>query len=538
MIALRTAFSANFFLHGKYFLSKPGLMGLHFISGTLIILSYYFAAFAIFYFTQNKKNLPSQTSNLIAGTSLVFASCGTQHLVEILAIWHPVYWLLGLVKALHATASISIFPCLFLPALPKYINSFDSAKLLRINHDSSRSKLSLLNTLTSLFIHQDKETKDPQEWLAYSEKKYRFLNSIDIPWVKTQVEVKELVNANYNTTKYPPERQNAHNLTSELEKRVEEKTAELARTNERLRKSESELIQKTRELEITLYDLQRTQTKLVQTEKMSSLGQLVAGVAHEINNPVNFICGNLVPAQDYTTDLLQLIKLYQKHYPEPQREVQDFADQIELSFVIQDLPKVLDSMYVGAERIREIVLSLRNFSRREQKVMKKFDIQKGIDNTLMILCNRLKPQGDFPGVKIIKHYEKENLFVECYPGQINQVLMNLLANAIDALEELSSLNHKFPLHNEGENWQPTITVGTSYNDEWGIITISDNGAGIKEELRTKLFDPFFTTKQIGKGTGLGLAISYRIIAETHRGKLYCNSHLGKGTEFVIKIPLR
>ena len=538
MIALRTAFSANFFLHSKYFLSKPGLMGLHFISGTLIILSYYFAAFAIVYFTRNKKNLPSQTSSLITGTSIVFASCGTQHLVEILAIWYPIYWLLGLAKALHATASLSIFPCLFLPTFPKYLTSFNSSKSLRKKQNFLGGNFGLFKPLNNLFISQDKGIQSPQDWLTYTDNKYRFLNSIDIPFDNHGVEVKKLVSNNYNKTKNYQERQDLYSLLLEREKKVEEKTAELARTNERLRKSEDELLQKNRELEITLYELQRTQTKLIQTEKMSSLGQLVAGVAHEINNPVNFICGNLVPAQEYTTDLLQLIELYEKNYPEPNKEVQDFADEIELSFLTRDLPKVLDSMSLGAERIREIVLSLRNFSRREQKVMKKVDIQKGIDNTLMILRNRLKPQGDFPGVKIIKHYEEDSLLVECYPGQINQVLMNLLANAIDALEELSSLNQKFPLHSEGENWQPTITVGTSCNDEWAIITIADNGAGIKEELRTKLFDPFFTTKQIGKGTGLGLAISYRIIAETHRGKLYCNSHLGKGTEFVIKIPLQ
>ncbi|MGB5971362.1 MAG: ATP-binding protein [Spirulinaceae cyanobacterium] len=590
MIALRTAVSANFFFFSKYLFGKPGLLGLHLISGTLIILSYYFAAFAIVYFTQNKKNLPSQASSLLTGAFIIFASCGTQNLVEVIAIWYPVYWILGLAKAIHAAATVLVFPFLFFPFLPKILASFASSQLLKDDNyvlekqelQTERSLLfCLINSLpNSVFQTQEKETclgcnqeaylpslraresstpetiaefrnqdwkliqsqatKQHQESLDNSDSKYSFSNSIKSSVFSAKCDMEALVSISSNITKgdRKEKKQDLHNLALELEKIVEERTSELSHANERLRKSETELRQKTRELEITLYQLGRTQTKLVQTEKMSSLGQLVAGVGHEINNPVNFIYGNLVPAQEYTKDVLKLLGLYQKHYPEPHREVQEFTEKIELDFLVQDLPKVLDSMYMGAERIREIVLSLRSFSRREQTVMKKVNIEEGIDNTLMILCSRLKPQASFPGVKVVKNYGIEKTLVECYLGQLNQVFMNLLTNAIDALEELSKLKAKFPLYEQRENWQPTITIGTNYNPQWAIITIADNGAGIKEELQTKLFDPFFTTKQVGKGTGLGLAISYQIISETHRGKLYCNSHLGKGTEFVIKIPLQ
>ncbi len=541
MIALRTAVSANFFSHSKYLFGKPGLLGLHFISGTLIILSYYFAAFAIIYFTQNKKNLPNQTSSLLTGTFIVFASCGTQHLVEVVAIWYPVYWILELAQAIHATATVFVFPFLFFPLLPDlFFYEHKKSNCLDCNQESYlaglRSGELIVPEIVAKFCNQsweviqNKNTKKHQQLLDYTDSKYHFFEGIESPIFSIQDETPAPVGISV-------EIKQCHRKEQELQERVEELASELSHANEKLHKSEDELRQKSRELEITLYQLGRTQTQLVQTEKMSSLGQLVAGVAHEINNPVNFIYGNLVPAQEYTKDLLKLLSLYQKYYPEPQVEVQEFARKIELNFLIQDLPKVLDSMYMGAERIREIALSLRNFSRQEQKVMKKVNIEEGIENTLMILCNRLKAQANFPGVKIVKNYVTQNPLVECYPGQINQVFMNLLTNAIDALEELSTLKNKFPLHDRRGNWQPTITIGTNYSSEWVIITIADNGAGIKEELRTKLFNPFFTTKQVGKGTGLGLAISYQIIAETHHGKLYCNSHLGKGTEFVIKIPL-
>jgi len=281
---------------------------------------------------------------------------------------------------------------------------------------------------------------------------------------------------------------------------------------------------KATELEETLRQLQRTQAQLIQSEKLSSLGQMVAGVAHEINNPVNFIYGNLVPARDYTADILGLLGLYQETYPDPVDLIQEEIEAIDLDFISEDLPRLLDSMQVGAERIREIVLSLRNFSRLDEAAMKKADLHEGLDSTLMILQNRLKAKGDRPGVEVTKNYgQLPKIF--CYPGQLNQVFMNLLSNAIDALEE----------HNIAE---PKIMITTELIDKTqAVIRLADNGPGIPEKVRQRLFDPFFTTKPVGKGTGLGLAISYQIIVEKHQGQLMCISEVGQGATFVIQIPV-
>ena len=287
------------------------------------------------------------------------------------------------------------------------------------------------------------------------------------------------------------------------------------------------------QLEQALQKLQRTQAHLVQSEKMSSLGQLVAGVAHEINNPVNFIYGNLVHASAYTQDLLNLIKIYQQEYPNPTPEVQGEIATIDLNFLIEDLPKLLDSMKVGAERICEIVGSLRNFSRIAEAEIKAVDIHEGLDSTLMILQNRLKSKSEHPGIQVIKDYG--NLpRVECYAGQLNQVFMNLLANAIDAIDEQNQRRTT-----EGIEANPsTIRVQTEVlNSKEVVIRIADNGPGITQQVKARLFDPFFTTKPVGAGTGLGLSISYQIVVEKHGGQLHCFSQLGKGTEFVIQIPL-
>jgi PAS domain S-box-containing protein len=287
------------------------------------------------------------------------------------------------------------------------------------------------------------------------------------------------------------------------------------------------------QLEETLKELQRTQSQLIQTEKMSSLGQLVAGVAHEINNPVNFIHGNLAYTKDYAQDLLNLVKLFVKYTPNPPQEIVEQIELIDLSFLIEDLPKLLNSMKHGTERIREIVKSLRSFSRLDESEMKEVDIHEGIESTLMILENRLKAYSHYSAISVIKDYGNLPL-VECYAGQLNQVFMNLLTNAIDALEEV----YRKPLLNK-QSSPPRIEIVTQVIDKNTIsIRIADNGSGMNEETRRRLFDPFFTTKPIGKGTGLGLSISYQIITEKHQGDLQCESTLGKGTEFIITIPIR
>lgn len=270
-------------------------------------------------------------------------------------------------------------------------------------------------------------------------------------------------------------------------------------------------------------ELKQAQTHLIQTEKMSGLGQMVAGVAHEINNPVNFIYGNLNHASEYIQELIDLLNLYQQHYPHPNSEIQDYIKTIELDFIAEDLPKIFSSMKVGADRIRQIVLSLRNFSRLDEAERKPVNLHEGIDSTLLILHHRLKDR-----IEIVKKYE-DLLPVECYPAQLNQVFMNILSNAIDAVEELQVKGLQ-PV-------PPSIWIMTKLIDSrWIQVRIRDNGPGMTPDIKNKIFDPFFTTKPVGKGTGLGLAICYQIV-EKHRGRIDVNSQLGQGTEFVITLPV-
>ncbi len=300
--------------------------------------------------------------------------------------------------------------------------------------------------------------------------------------------------------------------------------------------------QQAQQLEQALQELQQAQAQMVQSEKMSSLGQLVAGVAHEINNPVNFIYGNLTYANEYTQDLLNLLGLYQQHYPTPASQIKSVADAIDIQFVITDLPRLLTSMKVGADRIQQIVASLRTFSRMDEAEFKAVNIHEGIDSTLMILQSRLKVQQlrskgreyTRPPIEIIKDYGDLPL-VECYAGQLNQVFMNILSNAIDALDEGDSQRDAGAV----EQNPNTICIRTQLvTDDRVMIAIADNGPGIAETARQRLFDPFFTTKPVGKGTGMGLSISYQIVTERHGGSLRCLSSPGEGTEFIIEIPLQ
>jgi two-component system NtrC family sensor kinase len=293
----------------------------------------------------------------------------------------------------------------------------------------------------------------------------------------------------------------------------------------------NKLIFKVRQL---LAERKAAEARLVQTEKMSSLGQLVAGVAHEINNPVNFIHGNLSHVRSYAKDLLHLVDLYQKHYPHPHADIQDAIEAIELEFMKEDFAKILDSMNSGSVRIRDIVKSLRTFSRLDEADVKEVNIHEGIDSTLVILHNRLKPRPEHPGIKVIKEYGRVPK-VECFAGQINQVFMNIISNAIDALDEQNK-NISYEVAISKPSW---IKIKTQVvDDKWAEIRIADNGPGMSQDVADKLFDPFFTTKPVGQGTGLGLAISHQIVTETHNGLLTCISDPGAGTEFVIVIPIR
>jgi GAF domain-containing protein len=289
--------------------------------------------------------------------------------------------------------------------------------------------------------------------------------------------------------------------------------------------------EQTEKLARALDDLKQTQTQLIQTEKMSSLGQLVAGVAHEINNPVNFIYGNINHVSEYAQDLLGILDLYLQNCPNPNPAIRDRAEEIDLEFLTEDLPKTLSSMKVGVDRIRQIVLGLRNFSRLDQAEKKPVNIHEGIDSTLLILQHRLKAKPESPAIKLVKEYADLPL-VECYAGPLNQVFMNVLSNAIDALED-------YP---ESTSESNQITIYTAVgeiedNIKSVVIRISDNGPGIPEDLKARICDPFFTTKPVGKGTGLGLSISYQIIVDKHNGVFKCDSQPGLGTEFWIEIPI-
>jgi two-component system, NtrC family, sensor kinase len=317
--------------------------------------------------------------------------------------------------------------------------------------------------------------------------------------------------------------------------RAEEKlltaNKELESFNARL---EDSVVERTEELSRALQDLQKTQVKLIQQEKLSALGQLVAGVAHEINNPVNFIHGNITHASGYTSDLLKLVQLYQKKYPEPDEEILDEIEKIDIDFLSEDLPRLINSMEVGTDRIRNIVLSLRTFSRLDEAEVKAVNLHEGIDSTLLILNSRLKGQGNHSGITVVKEYGDLPL-IKCYPGQLNQVFMNILSNAIDALEEKAEAMASIPTDNP---WKPEILIRTE-PPQAGMVSIHliDNGSGIPAELREKIFDPFFTTKPVGKGTGLGMSISYDIITEKHHGTLSCSVGEQAGTCFTITVPI-
>lgn len=495
MLQILEAFlSENFIPHGHCYLWKPSLVGLHILSDLLIALSYYSIPVMLLYFVRKRRDIPFNWIFLLFGGFII--ACGTTHIMEVWTLWHPQYWLAGLLKAI--TALISFYTALImLPLIPQALALPSPAQLEAANQALGKEIIERERVGQSLRRAQE-----------------------------------------------------------ELEMRVEERTAALKQeisdrrlAEEALRQSEACLKIQANQLQQTLQELQRTQSQLVQTEKMSSLGELVAGVAHEINNPINFIYGNLAYAEEYARNLFQLLHLYQQHYHQPHVEIQEKADVIDLDFIAEDFPKILLSMKLGTERIRKIVLSLRSFSRVDEAEMKFVDIHEGLDSTLLILQSRLKAKPEHPSIHVIRDYGNLPL-VECYAGQLNQVFINLLSNAIDALDEYNdrvvslakeSLAQDCTAALGSEELECRLSVISIHTEVLDcnrvLIGITDNGPGMSEEVRRKIFNPFFTTKPVGRGTGLGLSISYQIIVEKHGGELKCLSTPSQGTEFAIEIPI-
>lgn len=298
---------------------------------------------------------------------------------------------------------------------------------------------------------------------------------------------------------------------------------------------EQQVAQRTHSLECSLKDLQAAQIKLVQSEKMSTLGQMVAGIGHEINNPINFINGNIGYIQDYFQDLMALVQAYQTRLPDPDADLQRLLQGIDLPYLRTDLPKLVGSLQEGVTRLQDISLSLRTFARSDMTSQVDYQVEDGLNSTLMLLGHRLKADEIRPAIQVVKDYTPTPK-VLCYPGQINQVLMNLLANAIDALEDSNGASQRSYAQIAADPNQ--ITVRTEAQDQRLLIRIRDNGTGIPEGMQDKIFEPSFTTKAVGKGTGLGLPISRQIIEERHQGRLTCRSEVGVGTEFVISLPLQ
>ena len=577
--------SAEFFIpHGHCYLWKPGLVGLHIVADALTALAYYSIPVTLTYFVAKRRDVPFNWIFLLFSAFII--SCGTTHIMAIWTLWHPNYWLSGLLKA--CTAVVSLYTAFELVSLlPQALAIPSTAQLekeiqerqrieqeLRVSEERYRSVVTAMSEGIVLQKADGRITAcnlSAERILGLTAQQMQLLTSMDLCWQTIHEDGSpfpgELHPAMITLRTGKPQ----HNVIMGIHKpdgsftwitinsqplfhvgetqpyAVVTSFSDITKrkmAEEALRSLTQQEHKRALQLEQTLQELTRTQSQLVQNEKMASLGQLVAGVAHEINNPTNFIYGNIYAASDYAQDLLHLVELYQKHYPQPVAEIAEQIQNIDLKFITSDFPKLLASMKEGTYRISEIVQSLRIFSRLDEIECKPVDIHEGIDSALLILNHRLTQNPDSPKIQVMKEYGELPL-VECYPSQLNQVFMNILSNAIDALEDANrswvmsheeeSSNYQLPI---SRYQSPTIRIHTEVvEDKRVVISIADNGSGIKADIQLKIFDPFFTTKPVGNGTGLGLSISYQIVVEKHEGKLRFHSVPRQGTEFVIELPI-
>lgn len=401
------------------------------------------------------------------------------------------------------------------------VDGFEICRRLKANPDTEEIPIIFMTALT--------DTIDKVKGLNLGAVDY-----ITKPFQQEEVLARVKVHLKLRTLTKTLEEQNTR-LSEEVEQRTKAEAALQALTQE----LEERVEERTNQLAQALNNWQQAQALLVQNEKMSSLGQMLAGVAHEINNPITSIYGNLNCASEYSRDLLNIVQSYAQYYPNPVAEIKEKLEESDVNFLVKDFPKTFESMELGIERICQIIKSLRNISRLDASEMMMVDLHEGIDSTLVLLQHRIKPSAKHLGIQIIKEYG-DLPPIECYPGRLSQVFMNILANAIDALEESEFRNKHLKRGEAYElNTTPsTIWIRTKVIDKQKVaIHIIDNGPGIPEDIQERLFQAFFTTKPFGKGTGLGLSISYEIVVDKHGGELRCVSQPGQGAEFIIELPI-
>ncbi|MDB9519471.1 ATP-binding protein [Roseofilum reptotaenium CS-1145] len=479
---IASLFSSNlaYMPHGNCYLWQTPLVSLHVTSDALITLAYLSIAIILVYSVYKRQDVPFLNIFILFSTFMIL--CGIGHLLEVWTLWYPNYWISGIEQA--ATALVSCYTAAAMVTLiPQFLSLRTPEELALINH----------------------QLQEEIELRQQAEHELRIANGNLEQRVQERIQELNQIN---------------QNLAAEIEARTRIESA--------LRDSEKKEREKADNLQQMLGQLKNTQSQLVQSEKMAALGKMVGGIAHEINNPITFIYSNIESSFQYVHDLLNLIKLYQLHYPEPVPVIANQIESLDLEFIQEDFVQLLDSMKTGADRIRRIVLSLSDFSRLDEQGCKLIDLNKAIKNTLSLLSNSLLPLFGTGMIQVIQKFDEISP-VECYPGQINQALVNILENAIDAVVE----RQKFEPNFIGE-----IQIETkSDSHDRVVILIQDNGLGIPDEIRSKIFDPFFSTKPIGQGTGLGLTTAYQIIVQEHHGEFECTSNPGMGTCFKINLPL-